>query len=246
MGTHHTIAAVRSTPPEPTAAPTDGRPNVDLGAPTTTRRSQGDGCPDLEGTCFYDLAVMSAPRWAERQVGAVRLRGFGAVLVAVMTLAGAACASSSAHSASTTPIGAPSTTPRTAHRTPTTRRVPRKRPVNPVAADQLAQLVLTSALTAAKSIYDQTYDFTAVTPTSLASLVPNIKIVPLADARDGMVGLLAQDRHDVFFVTRSGSGRWYCITDNDTDGVSYGSGAAFADVQSNGQCQQPQWPAPGT
>ncbi len=162
-----------------------------------------------------------------------------------MTLAGAACASSSAHTGSTTPIG-PSTTPSTTHPTPTTRRVPTKRTVDPVAADQLAQLVLTSAVTAAKSIYDQTYDFTTVTPTSLAPLLPNIKIVPLADARDGLVGLLAQDRHDVFFVTRSASGRWYCITDNDTDGVSYGSGAAFADVQSNGQCQQPQWPAPGT
>ncbi len=189
---------------------------------------------------------MDAPGWTERQIGAVRLRGFGAVLVAVMALAGAACTSSPAHTGSTTPIGPPSTTPRTAHRTPTTRRAPTKRPVNPVAADQLAQFVLTSALTAAKSIYDQTYDFTTVTPASLAPLVPNIKIVPLADARDGVVGLLAQDRHDVFFVTRSASGRWYCITDNNDNGVSYGTGAAFADVESNGQCQQPQWPAPGT
>jgi hypothetical protein len=211
----------------------------------TTSWRAGRRCPDREGTCFYDLAVMNAPRWAARQVGAVRFRGCGAVLMAVLTLMCAACASSSAHTAPPTPA-ASSTTPSTRHRTPTTRRVTRKRPVNSVAADQLAQLALTSALTAAKSIYDQTYDFTAVTPTSLAPLVPNIKIVPFEDARDGMVGLLAQDRHDVFFVTRSASGRWYCITDNDTDGVSYGSGAAFADVQSNGQCQQRQWPAPGT
>ena len=96
---------------------------------------------------------------------------------------------------------------------------------NPVADDQLAQLALTSSLDAAKSIYGQHYDYTRSRRRAWPPLVPNVKFVPLDQASDDAVGVLAQDRHDVFFVTRSASGRWYCITDNDTDGVSYGTGA---------------------
>jgi hypothetical protein len=167
-------------------------------------------------------------------------RAIGGALVVFVLLAATACGSSAGHGAS--PATSPPST--TAHPavTPTTRHAPPlTTPPNPVTADHLAQFVLTTALNAAKSIYDRTYDFTAVTPASLAPLVPNVKFVALDQASAADVGLLAQDRHDVFFVARSASGRWFCITDNDTDGVSYGTGASRSAVDSNGECQQPAW-----
>jgi hypothetical protein len=171
-----------------------------------------------------------------------RRRGASTAILAALALACTACGASSAHAGSTTPSRPVTTPPRAVNDTSTTKAVPPTTRVNPTAANQLAQFVLTSALTAAKSIYDKTYDYTAVSPTSLAPFVPNVKFAALNQASDGVVGVLAQDRHDVFFVTRSASGRWYCITENDTDGVSYGGGATFSDVDSNGECQQPQWP----
>ena len=158
-------------------------------------------------------------------------------IAAIFTLA--ACGSSGAHAASpTSPV--PSTSP-ISSATSTRPAPPTTHHDNPVADDQLAQLVLTSSLSAAKSIYQHTYDYTAVSPESLAPLVPHVKFVALDHASATAVGVLAQDRHDVFFVTRSESGRWYCITENDTDGVSYGTGSSFSAIDSNGKCQQPSW-----
>ena len=104
----------------------------------------------------------------------------------------------------------------------------------------------TASLNAAKSIYDHSYDFTGVTPAILTTLVPNVQFTDLGQASKKTVGVLAQDKHDVLLVTKSASGRWYCITDNDTDGVSFGVGATLADVNSNGQCQRSAWPPPGS
>jgi hypothetical protein len=57
--------------------------------------------------------------------------------------------------------------------------------------------------------------------------------------------VMAQDRNDVLLAMRSPSGHWYCVIDNATDGVSYGSGTSRAAVDSNGECQKPAWSAPG-
>ena len=117
--------------------------------------------------------------------------------------------------------------------------------VNAVVADQLTQLVLTTAINAAQSIYQQSYDYTSVSPASLSPLVPNVQFGALEQAGTRVVGVLAQDRNDVLLVARSASGRWYCVTENAMDGISYGAGATRNDVDSNGECQQPAWPAPG-
>ena|ERR1700722_15855398 len=166
----------------------------------------------------------------------------GALLaIASLTLAGC---SASAH-ATTTPTRV-TTAPPKAKPTPTSHPVTTTTQVNKVAADDLTQIELLAAMNAAKSIYDQSDNFTQVTPASLAPLAPTIHFAPLGQASKTVVGLLAQDLNDVLFVTRSKSGRWYCITDNNEDGISYGAAPAFSDLDSNGECQQPAWPAPGT
>jgi hypothetical protein len=112
-------------------------------------------------------------------------------------------------------------------------------------ADQFTQAALSSAVDAARTIYGQSYDYTTVTPASLSALLPKFHFGPIGAASTKIVGVLAQDRNDVVLATRSPSGHWYCVTENATDGISYGSGTARDAVDSNGECQKPAWPAPG-
>jgi hypothetical protein len=168
-----------------------------------------------------------------------RLGGLTCVLVAGACLALAACGNSAKAAPPSTSSSTPSAASTTTEVTTTTKP-------DPVAADTVAQYKLTAALNAAKSIYDQSYDFTRVTPASLTPLVPHVVFTDLAQASKKTVGVLAQDKNDVLLVTKSASGRWYCVTDNDTDGVSFGVGASLSDVNSNGECQLGAWPPPGT
>ena len=117
--------------------------------------------------------------------------------------------------------------------------------MNAVVADGFTQLALTNAINAAKSIYDNNYDYTTVTPQALAALDPKAQFGEIAQSNAHVIGVLAQDRNDVLLVTRSPSGRWYCVTENAMDGISYGEGATRGSVDSNGECQQPAWPPPG-
>jgi hypothetical protein len=167
-----------------------------------------------------------------------RLGGVSYVLLAGACLTLAACGGSSAK-------GAPASTSRPTEPSSTTEVTTTTKP-DPVAADTVAQYKLTASLNAAKSIFDNSYDFTGVSPATLTPLVPNVAFTDLGQASKKTVGVLAQDKHDVLLVTKSASGRWYCITDNDTDGVSFGVGATLSDVNSNGQCQLSAWPPPGT
>ena len=105
--------------------------------------------------------------------------------------------------------------------------------------------MLSSAVTAAHTIYGQSYDYTAVTPQSIAPLLANVHFGTIAQASTTIVGVMGQDRNDVLIVTKSPSRHWYCITENATDGVSYGSGTTLDSVNSNGECQKPAWSAPG-
>jgi hypothetical protein len=169
----------------------------------------------------------------------------GGVLLAVASLTLAACGSSTeatppsptrptATGSGVTSITKPDTT---GPNTSTT--------VNPAGADAIAQFALTASLSAAKQTYDDTYDYTAVTPESIAPMVPSVHYAPLDQAAIGVVGVLAQTKHDVLFVTKSASGRWYCITENNEDGTSYGVGTSLATLTSNGECQLDAWPASG-
>jgi hypothetical protein len=117
--------------------------------------------------------------------------------------------------------------------------------LNPAVADGFTQLALSDAIAAAQTIYHQSNDYTTVTSESLAPLVPKLHFGTIAQSNKTVVGLLAQDRNDVLLVTRSASGRWYCVTANAMDGVSYGEGPTRGAVNSNGECRQQSWPPPG-
>src|SRR5436190_11943394 len=129
-------------------------------------------------------------------------------LLVAASVALVACGSSGTHTAQPTTTTSP---PRSSTSAPTTTQpVTSTTHVNAVAADQLTQLVLTTAINAAQSIYQQSYDYTSVSPASLSSLVPNVQFGALEQASTRIVGVLAQDRNDVLLVARSVSGRWYC------------------------------------
>jgi len=155
----------------------------------------------------------------------------------------AACGSSSPHgtAASTSRPAGPNPTSAPT----TTRPVTTTTHLNPAVADGFTQLALSNAIDAAQTIYHQSNDYTAVTPDALAPLVPKLHFGTIAQSNKTVVGLLAQDRNDVLLVMRSARGRWYCVTVNAMDGVSYGEGATRGAVSSNGECRQSSWPPPG-
>ena len=63
-----------------------------------------------------------------------------------------------------------------------------------------------------------------MTPESLTALVPKRRVHRSRPGDKKIIGVLAQDENDVLLVTKSPSGRWYCVTENNEDGVSYGVG----------------------
>jgi hypothetical protein len=174
----------------------------------------------------------------------MRHLGTTVVLIAVASMTLASCGSSGGKAASDHTTSRPSTSATGTGATPiapvTTTTA------NPAAGDAIAQYALTASIAAAKQTYDDTYDYTAVTPESLASAVPSVHYAPLEQATVGVVGVLAQDKHDVLLVTKSPSGRWYCVTENNEDGVSYGVGHSLDKLNSNGECQLDAWPPPGS
>jgi hypothetical protein len=162
-----------------------------------------------------------------------------ASLLAVLCLA--ACGSSGSAARPTETSG-----PRSSSSTSTTNRpVTTTTRLSATVADQFTQALLTSVVDAAQTIYGQSYDYTAVTPEHLSALLPKVRFGSIEAASSAVVGVLAQERNDVLLVMRSPSGHWYCVTENATDGISYGSGMSRDSVNSNGECQQPAWPAPG-
>jgi hypothetical protein len=164
-----------------------------------------------------------------------------AFLLAALCLT--ACGSSTAARPETT--SGPRTSTGKSGATTTTHPVTTTTRLSAAVADQFTQAALSSAVDAARTIYGQSYDYTTVTPASLSSLLPKLHFGPIDAASTKIIGVLAQDRNDVVLAARSPSGHWYCVTENATDGVSYGSGTSRGDVDSNGECQQPAWPTPG-
>ena len=165
-------------------------------------------------------------------------------MLAVLCLA--ACSSSAKPSSTARSSTSPPTTghhPTTAP--PTTKPVTTTTHLDPAVADGFTQLALTNAINAAQTIYHQSYDYTNVSVAALAAADSSAQFGTLEQSNAKVIGVLAQDRNDVLLVTRSPSGRWYCVTENATDGISYGEGATRGSVNSNGECQQPAWPPPG-
>ena len=162
-----------------------------------------------------------------------------AFLLAVLCLAACGSSAPRRHARDIRPASSTQSASTTTHPVTTTTRL------SATVADQFTQAALTSAVDAARTIYGQSYDYTAVTPASVSPLVPKIRFGSIEPRARTVVGVLAQDRNDVLLVTRSPSGHWYCVTENATDGISYGSGTSRDSVNSNGECQKPAWPAPG-
>ena len=182
---------------------------------------------------YSPLGARPARNTALRSAAVTRLAFFS---VAMLCLA--ACGSSST-AAPPTQTSAPSSS---TSASTTTRPITTTTKVNRTVADQFTQLALTTAVNAARDLYGESYDYTTVTPASLAPRVPDLHLGTFAEASESVIGVMAQDRNDVLLIAKSASGRWYCVTDNSMDGISYGSGTTRESVNSNGECQQPAWP----
>lgn len=112
------------------------------------------------------------------------------------------------------------------------------------AQDRAAQSDLRNALTAAKVMYVDEEDYVdtdaATTLVTLAGIEPSLTFVAIASASTSAVGYLGAGQV-VTFAKESGSGTFFCISDNTASGTTYGSGAAVTNVDTAAECAGASW-----
>lgn len=112
------------------------------------------------------------------------------------------------------------------------------------AQDRAAQSDLRNALTAAKVMYVDEEDYVdvdaATTLVTLEGIEPSLTFVAIASASATSVGYLGAGQV-VTFAKLSGSGTYFCISDNTASGTTYGSGAAVTNVDTAVECAGAAW-----
>lgn len=105
------------------------------------------------------------------------------------------------------------------------------------AQDRAAQSDLRNGLAAAKVSFtdDDTYD--NFTTSEAEALEPSLDWVGAADPLVGEVAIVIAAVNDVHLVAESQSGTFFCIHDDAAAaGTTYGTGAAYADVDEETDC----------
>ncbi len=105
------------------------------------------------------------------------------------------------------------------------------------AQDKAAQSDLRNSLTAAKVLYTDSQDYSAMTAAELAGVEPSLSFAAVGSATTSVVGFDSTAPASVVFVKESSSGTFFCLADDVTGpGTTFGSGAAIADVDTVGEC----------
>jgi hypothetical protein len=109
------------------------------------------------------------------------------------------------------------------------------------ASDSAAKSDLRNAFAAAKVVYVDEETYAAVTPEYLADIEPALRYGAIADAAEGTIGIgeLTPDR--VLLVTKSRSGKYFCIADDVRVGPSFGSADTLDGVDTAAECTDPEW-----
>lgn len=109
------------------------------------------------------------------------------------------------------------------------------------AQDGSVHSTLRNALATAKTWHATRDTYTGFDETEGEAIEPSLTWIALADPAVGevAVGLVASS--DVHLVAESASGRFFCIHDDVGVGTTYGSGAAYADVDTEAECAATSW-----
>ena len=102
------------------------------------------------------------------------------------------------------------------------------------AQDRAAQSDLRNALTAAKVLYTDTESY-SLTASDLMGVEPSLTFVAVASTTADNIGFVGSAAN-IDFVTLSEAGDYFCLAEDEAAGVSSGSAATLAEVDTFAEC----------
>jgi type IV pilus assembly protein PilA len=111
------------------------------------------------------------------------------------------------------------------------------------AQDRAAQSDLRNGMAAAKTYFTDSDSYTGFDESEADAIEPSLDWVAFADPAVGEVAVDQPDGAggDVLMVAQSGSSAYFCIYDDSPAGTSFGTGAAFGDVDDAAGCPDARW-----
>lgn len=114
------------------------------------------------------------------------------------------------------------------------------------AQDRSSQSNAKQGLTAAKTFYTDGETFVGFNAAKGEELEPSLTwadVALAADAAVGNTGIITAltGATTIHLVVQSASGKFFCVRDVTTSGTTYGSGAAYADVDTAAECAAAKW-----
>jgi type IV pilus assembly protein PilA len=109
------------------------------------------------------------------------------------------------------------------------------------AQDRAAQSNLRNAIASAKVYFTDNEVYTGFDDTAGEAIEPSLEWIDLADPAVGQVAVGLGDADEILVVAESASGTFYCVQDDSQVGTTYGTGAAYANVDTLAECVSASW-----
>ena len=111
------------------------------------------------------------------------------------------------------------------------------------AQDRAAQSDLRHGIAAARRYFADGDTYLGFDETEGKTIEPSLTWVAFSDPAIGAVAVdqPAASGDDVLLVAESGSGAFFCIYNSARAGTTFGTGAAFAAVDTGAECPDPRW-----
>jgi type IV pilus assembly protein PilA len=109
------------------------------------------------------------------------------------------------------------------------------------ASDRAAQANIGNGLIAAKTWFTDVEAYTGFDETQGAIIEPSLTWVAFADPAVGEVAVGGVSASDLHLVAESSTGTFFCAHDDVAVGLSYGTGATFAAVDTEAECAAASW-----
>ena len=109
------------------------------------------------------------------------------------------------------------------------------------ASDRAAQSNIGNGLIAAKVWFNDVEAYTGFDEVQGHTIEPSLTWVAFADPAVGEVAVGGVSASDVHLVAESSTGTFFCAHDDVSNGLTFGSGASFAAVDTEAECSGPAW-----
>jgi type IV pilus assembly protein PilA len=109
------------------------------------------------------------------------------------------------------------------------------------ASDKAAQANIGNGLIAAKVWLNDVDAYTGFDEAEGHAIEPSLTWVAFADPAVGEIAVGGVSASDVHLVAESSTGTFFCAHDDVLNGLTYGTGTSFADVDTEAECTDPSW-----